>query len=84
MIKKGFIDSLEVARSCPILSVNILSTELNDCEDMIGSLSIILEKRRNFYLLNLESENLGSKVDLETEDLEEMYAAETHSGTKPK
>lgn len=67
-----FIDSLEAARSCPLLSINVLSSDLNSCGEFVGSLSIILENRRSFYLLNKESENLINKIDVETPEVEEM------------
>ena len=67
-----FIDNLEAARGCPLLSINILSSDLNSCAEFVGSLSIILENRRSFYLLNKESENLINKIDVETPEIEEM------------
>ncbi len=67
-----FIDSLEAARGCPLLSINVLSSDLNSCADFVGSLSIILENRRSFYLLNKESENLINKIDVETPEIEDM------------
>lgn len=71
--KHAFIDHLEIARSCPILSINIYSEEMNNSQYFIGSLSVILEKRRDFFVINQESSNLSQNVDIETDELELMY-----------
>lgn len=69
---EDFVDSLEIARSCPLLSINIISSDLNKCEQFVGSLSVILENRRSLHLLAMESDFLANKVDIETEELEEL------------
>lgn len=62
------------------MSLNISSRDLNRCSEFIGSLSIILENRREYHLLTCESDALAGIIDVHTTELEEMDKMEIRDG----
>ena len=71
--QEHFINRLEQARLCPLLSINVLSLMLNDLEKFIGSLGLIFESRREIYLLSEEEKQQSSVLELETKEVENLY-----------
>lgn len=70
--KNNFINALEASRSCPILSLNVLSRALDHSAQFVGSLSVVLEHRRLHYVLAAESQRLAANAEVETPELEDM------------
>jgi len=64
--KQGYYDE------CSVLSINVHSDLLDNHSYFVGSLALICENRRKYYLMDYEARTLTNCLDTETFELENM------------
>ena len=54
-----------------MLSINLWSDRMDNLMDFAGSLALVLEARRKFYIMSYEAEQQNTLIDIETYEVED-------------